>query len=399
MSIIRIVHAQHHKKKVEVLFTTLIDRFKKDEYPFDRSKPPQEEENMPKTLPRGGAEHALFLFCVCYYMRGGIESDTALASLGVMYDLHPELFVPAHFIHEEEAVLAEKIRVALVEVGLNFRSNSLGKHWVQAFRKFHYFWGGNPLNLFREFTDKEKGFFSPHPKSYVEICERIINKRNSDDNHPYGFACFREKMVSMLSYFFVHAKLLPDFLFPVPVDFHVLRMLLSHRILIAPDREYGQNVLGEQLLEKARNVTERYCEQHQIPSIVLADALWLYSRAMCKAAPGNQSIIGKRRARKTKITQKPVVWTRTSIEAYNRTCGLCPVRTTCRSNISSAPYYITGQMIMHKKVEPPPKELFPQGKLVPPPHNRVKRRIVPKISVPRAEQLKMSLPDTHTETA
>ena len=73
--------------KLELVLNRLMAAFDTGQYPFDKpwAKPPQIPENMPRNLTLGSKEHALFLFCLCYHMRGGIDSITAIKSLAKLY--------------------------------------------------------------------------------------------------------------------------------------------------------------------------------------------------------------------------------------------------------------------------------------------------------------------------
>lgn len=321
-------------QRAAVLFDTLVMAVKKKSFPFDRVQVPQVRENIPASIEWGSYEHALFLFAVCYYMRGGIKSETAIKSLGKMYVASPDLF-----LHGSE-YSAELIQNQLKQNRLNYASTQVAQFWVVNAQKLNLYWSNDPRRLFTDDPD------------YKTLCMRIIRKRNSDPS--FGFFGFREKMVSMLIYFYMHAGIIPEGHFPLPIDFHLQRLMLSHGVLKVEGQGLGDDHYSADLLAAGREVTHQYCRDQNMRSIDLADALWLLSSTQCNQHPANRSVGGrKRNGRSTKLKPFEFVWNERFVDMYSRTCCICPVQSTCLAHIPAAHYYIQGKLVMRDEHQKP----------------------------------------------
>lgn len=330
--------------RAELVFGTLLDAIEHQVFPYDFARPPQLPENLPKGLVWGSLEHARFLMCCCYYMRGGIKSDRAIRALSRAYENFPDYFSPEKFlwpfVSEEDKYAC--VTQMLKSVTLGYNADEVGMHWVKNFQKLHKHWKGNPAELF------------VGVESYDDLCSRIIHSKVKHDHARHGFYGFREKMVSMLTYFLMDAKIIPECVFPVPVDFHVLRMLVSHQILVVEGAGVGDNVYSDDLLAAARELTQTYCKKHNVETIKLGDTLWLLSGNICSLNPGNKVFAPKERnGRQTTLTLAPVTWSDTQVSRYKRSCANCPVKSTCRYNIPSAFYYVRGQLYIRSVREEP----------------------------------------------
>ena len=104
-------------------------------------------------------------------------------------------------------------------------------------RKLDRFWSGDPRKLM---DDKPK---------FKVLVKRIMGKTTRKGVFFYnidkaqGFMYFREKMVAMIAYFLMDAKLVPMFYTPVPVDFHVILAcvdfpIISDRNIVDNDRAH-----------------------------------------------------------------------------------------------------------------------------------------------------------------
>lgn len=328
------------REQAERVFSRLLKALRGRQPPYDRAKPPQEKENLPETLSWGGRAHAIFLFCSCYWMRGGIKSETAIRSLGKVFTEAPELFNPADFdgnIYKEE-----EVQEIFCRAGLGFHVEEIVRFWLVNFRKLERFWGGDPCNLYSEVSD------------YEVLCDRVIHDRNKPhrEDNPQGFFGFREKMVSMLTYFLADAGFVDPFVFPVPVDFHVMRVLVSNEILILD----GERIPVEEVAVKARELTLNYCRETGTSPLELCNALWLLSSSSCNQNPANQSQeIGERVGRGTKVSSREVEWSEALTRTYWRTCGSCPLGErgidTCQHAVPSAVYYVNGEIRIRGRVE------------------------------------------------
>ncbi|NTV44512.1 MAG: hypothetical protein HGA67_02325 [Candidatus Yonathbacteria bacterium] len=327
------------KTKAELVFARLLDAYFHKEYPFNLPEaiPPQVPENLPKSFRIGTREHALFLFKVCYWMRGGIKSNTAIKQLAKLYHADPKIFLP----ESESMIVEEELIQKLKDVGLGFNADEIASAWKKNLRTIGEKWQGDPRSLFADIV------------TYEEACERIQNRRGN------GFHGFQEKMVSMLTYFYMDAGIVDPWHFPVPVDFHVLRTVFAHEIVIPESGDSGINgFYSKPILATVRELFYNYCVLHNVDPLRLCDAVWLYSGLMCNQHPGNQSSVGERNGRKTMIA--PVKrWTTAQTAVFERTCRMCPVRATCRWCVPSALYYIGGRIERREvRDEPPQLSLF-----------------------------------------
>jgi len=316
------------------------------EYPFDRISPPQTREKLPTSIDWGSIQHAHFLWNACFLMRGGIKSEVAIRALGRMYDDCPHLFLSQNIASLNDGDVEGTIREELQKHNLGFQSTLISKHWPWNLRKLHRFWGSDPRNLFRR------------SNGYEELCSIIIAPHRKDPNNASGFYGFRHKMVSMLTYFCVHAGMVDVFTHPVPVDFHVLRILTAHGILVSEDIRPDNSVSVEPLQEAARTVTVWYVKEYQADPIQLCDALWLFSSNMCSLHTGNKSEIGDRNGSKTEIHPFVHVWSHNHEQTFLDTCRYCQIRRTCNLNVPSAPYYIHRQLAFRDKKTKEPPQLF-----------------------------------------
>ena len=349
-------------QRAEQLFDALLTSKRLRLSPYDSAEAPQVGENLPKSLKPQTREHALFLFCSCYYMRGGNQSDVALSSLGRLYDENPSLFDPKYLIGEIDSRFSEEhvnydhlvrlIRQAIdTEPGLHYKAPEISEHWVKNFTKLFRFWDSDPINLFKDVSD--------HETAYGILMNKKVSRKDREKS-PRGFLGFQEKMASMLIYFLRDAGLISKFVFPVPVDFHILRILVGHKILFAEGEEVGGNVFGESLKRAAREVTFEYCKKHDVDPIELGDSMWFLSRSLCRWHPGNTVRKGEYKARKTPLAPVPVTWSETQYRRYQRSCLKCPtdISKTCTFNVPSAHYYSIGQLVpLH--VRSKPLTLFP----------------------------------------
>ena len=347
--------------RAESLFGTLIRARANQEYPYNVSKPPQQPENLPENIFGDEIALARFLFITCYYMRGGIESDTAFLALTRLYKYHPRLFDPNTFTQTGQAdcledYTAERIVHILQAHNLAYSAEQISKQWVFNATKLALHWEGNPIKLFADIEGVE---------GYKILCDRIIH-RSSKPNQvrfPHGFSGFQEKMASMLAYFFMDCKLVPSEAFPVPVDFHVMRLLAAHEVLSNDAVPLGDNLLTPEFQAAARELTSGYCVANDLDIVDLSDALWLFSRAMCYNNPGNIVAVKKRDGRKSELVPPVINWNKTQLKKYWGACGRCPVQDTCNFDVPSGYYYVLGLLIRLARRQKPP-DLF-GGKLIP----------------------------------
>jgi len=327
-------------RRAEDVFSRLVGAYSRKEYPFNlpETVPPQIAKNLPKSITWGSREHALFLFSLCYWMRGGIESHTATRQLAKLYEQNPEIFLPEYGDLLVPKILSSFFRV----VGLGFNADQIARLWQKNLITIKDLWNSDPRTIFNDVT------------TYEEACERIQNRRRK------GFGGFQEKMVSMIIYFYMDAGIIDRWNFPIPVDFHVLRTVFAHEIVKARSRDANANgFYTRPVLASVRALCEDYCRRFNVDPLILCEALWLYSRTMCDKHPGNRSIVSKRRGRRTKV--RPVTrWTESQARTYEQSCNSCVVNGTCRWLVPSAEYYVRGRITLRGMRDSPPQQsLFP----------------------------------------
>jgi hypothetical protein len=335
-------------ERAKQVFGTLLDAEERKLPPYDKIAV-QSASNLPKDLEWGGSEHALLIWQFCAYMRGKINSATAIQSMSRLWEKDRSIFNPDRFgSAKDEKAEALYVQGLLESTKLRFNAEEISRHWVFNSRKLHKYWKGTPTSFYEE------------AKTYDELCVILIGKKKNDSGSPNGFLGFQHKMASMLTYFLVHAEIVPPFSHPVPVDFHILRVLVEHEILSVRDQTAGTALSVLKLSTAARALTLRYLEETGADPLKLADALWYLSRSFCRSNPGNASRVGRYKARSTPIESKKVQWTNGAGTVFKRTCGQCPVQGTCKWNIPSSSYYIQGKLLV-RGARTSPLDLFAQS--------------------------------------
>jgi hypothetical protein len=326
------VHIDHDRAKE--IFDRLTNRLTADQFPYSEMQLPQ--TLVPKEAKESPVSWANFLWCVCYWMRGGIQSEMAFARMASFYLDKPNLFDFKYLAeHKRPDKLRSRISGCLEKHRLTLQKKVIPHYWLYNASKIANFWGGSPLGLFED------------DPNFDTLCERIIqNKANSQS--PNGFYSFKHKMVSMIAYFLADAGLIDEFLFPVPVDFHVLRMLLAHEIIVVEGLGNSKDGLYvERVRSAAREVTHWYCCSTGKSSLRLADSLWFFSNTLCNKNPGNSTrIVGPRKGRSTLLVSDPISWTDAQTSSWSKSCGSCPVHATCRWNIPAGTYYVNGKLVI-----------------------------------------------------
>lgn len=140
-------------------------------YDQDSVRLPHDPRHMPERLPRGGVEHAMFLFNVCYYMRGGIKSNDAVKRMSRLYDANPDVFDCEIAADLDPKHLAQ----LLTQFGLGFQG-TVSNQWIENSRRMLERYDGDPRNIFSE-------------DSTYELCQEFIQ----NDGKGGGFLGFKEK--------------------------------------------------------------------------------------------------------------------------------------------------------------------------------------------------------------
>lgn len=315
--------------QVELVLGKLVCAFENEDYPYslDSTRVPQDHRHMPQSLEFNTTEHAMFLWTVCYYMRGGIKSDDAVKRLAKIYDNSPELFVADVARTMQPADIAKVLK----ENSLGFQ-DTVGRAWVENADRLQKKWDGDPRNIFNGVA------------SYQESLDRIKN-----DGKGGGFIGFQEKMVSMIIYYLADEGLIKEFEFPLPVDIHVLRVSIANELVKFQGYSDDENVFSDELLEVVRNLFVDYTRKHNVDMLRLCDAVWLLSQSICGIQPGNITLEPEgrknRNGRSTVLEPLPIdINNEDQRIAYHKACGQCPVEDTCKWNVPGKTYYVQGAL-------------------------------------------------------
>ena len=166
-----------------------------------------------------------WLFFAAIPMRGGINSDDAFRFLKALWQSRPRLFNP----HTVAGMSENDLITAFEEIGAAFQRSSGAKragtfsykkeeharHWRQNAITLVERWDGDVRAIYRGVTGFEDAF-----------------------KHT-GFRGMRRKIFALLSLWLQEFCLIPAFPLPIVVDFHCLRALLEHEILVAPHERFG----------------------------------------------------------------------------------------------------------------------------------------------------------------
>lgn len=326
------------------VFSRLLNSYHQLEPPYAHGVTTLPQKQLPKNLQPGTREHALFLWVVTLYMRGGLNSNRVYEALLGIHENHEELFASTLVGNGNQTIAAARIRELLHEEGLKQKADEISQFWAAGLHKLALHWNGDPRELFADSA------------SYEKVCGRIIcDNAKYKHEDPHGFPGFREKLVSMLAYYLMEAGLISPLVFPVPTDFHVMRVLTSHRILYVPKAQYGDDLMRGQLQKAGRRLTAGYCRKYGVSPVELSNVLWLLSRTFCKLHPGNATLQPEGYdARKTTLVPMKVTWSRSQVRRFERSCAICPAGGTCKYNVPAAEYYRKGRIVLRGEREEPP---------------------------------------------
>lgn len=298
-------------------------------YNLDSTRLPHDPRHMPKTLELGTKDHAMLLFNVCYYMRGGIKSNDAFRRMSALYDDFPELFNCETVQNIDEATIVQ----ALTDHGLGFQQTVAGQ-WFENSRRLQEHFDGDPRNIFNSVSD------------YNQSLALVQN-----DHKGNGFLGFQKKMTSMIIYYLMDEGLIEQFNFPIPVDLHVMRVSIANEMIDFGDAPYGTNLFTTETTDMLRQLYFDYAEERGVGPLRLCDAVWMLSEALCGKSPGNVTLepLGRktRQGRSTHLVPQDVrPHDPGQRKAYSESCAICPIEQTCEYNIPGKPYYVGGNLIV-----------------------------------------------------
>lgn len=327
-----------HYDRLDEICQTFLGIQQNNDYPYNlpHAEVPNRSSNMPseEVLPRGTEQHAQYLWHVCYWMAGGVESNIAFNFLSKMYTDHPELFDPRYIV-EHEITEEEIANVISQYSALNFNLDRIKTYWITNARKMVAEYEGDV----RKVLDGAR--------SYRTITKRLVNNKRGQ-----GFLGFQQKMASMYTHFTADAGIIDEIPFPPPVDFHLLRLAASLGILTfdnIPDR----GILEKKTVATLRKTLYDYIIVSGTSELELDDALWRYSKLMCGVAPHNASTVDRSAARGEKSSaETPDYSNRAIMERYARSCGRCAVQDMCNFTIDSGSYYADDRLVLTKRFRP-----------------------------------------------
>lgn len=327
-----------HYDRLDEICQTLLGIQSRNEYPYNTpgAEVPNRSEHMPSeaTLPRGTEQHAQYLWHICYWMGGGIDSNLVFKYLSKMYTDRPELFDPRHIVENE--ITEEAIADVISQYSsLNFNLDRIKKFWIT-----------NAYRMVERYDGDVRAVFN-RASSYRTVKERLVN-----DKKGQGFLGFQEKMASMYTHFLADADIIEEIPFPPPVDFHVLRLATSLGILTF-ENMHERGVLEKKTISTLRKVLYDYIVTTGTSEIELDDALWRYSKLMCAKAPSNGSTVDHSAARGEKSAATTPNYRNAAImRKYAESCGRCAVSHLCTFSLSSGGYYADDRLIPTKRLGP-----------------------------------------------
>lgn len=326
-----------HYDKIDEVSQILMTLQRNRDYPYDsvKAEVPNRSENMPSedVLPRGSEQHAQFLWHVCYWMGGGIQSDTAFKFLGQMYTDHPELFDPRYIVDNE--ITEEEIETTVSQYSaLNFNLNHIKKYWVTNAHRMVDRYDGDVRKVF------------DGANSYRTIKKRVVNNKGE------GFMGFQEKMASMYTHFLADAGIIKEIPFPPAVDFHFLRLAGSLGVLTFENM--GKNGMFEpKTINTLRKALYDYIIVTGTSEVELDDAWWRYSKLMCAKSPSSATTVNYAAARGEKSTKIEVNFADPATrKKYARSCGQCALSALCTFSVTSGDYYADDKMTLTPRPTP-----------------------------------------------
>lgn len=327
--------------RARAAFDALLSAFRSRAYPF-KDFVSFVKPNLEKPLPEDPRSRALFWMCLCFWMRGRIESYEALWRLARVWHEDPEVFEPAFWEKPESHVThRERLSSLLKRHGLAVGVDKYhASDWPLNLQKVQRFWGGDPRTLVAG------------ARTFEDLLARIENRKKFSPDRPEGFRGFRRKMVAMLAHFFSADGLAHADEFPFPVDIHVGRFLLYQGALSVERKSRRRwvpageswDVRYEDAVQPSIDVCLRYMAERSVSAVELGDAVWNFAQTMCAEAPQNRWLLhGEYSGRGTRLSPVTVTASAPQYRRYVATCRSCPVRDGCvGGTIGTAPYFYWG---------------------------------------------------------
>ncbi len=358
----------HERRALEV-FRTLGDCWNHRADPlrggFCAGLTPPQRISTPTALRADPLKLGHYFFFQALTMRGGINSDDAFRSTRILWEHYPHLFDPrtvaampeAEFIRAIREV-ARKFQGADSEKGAGTYSYKLKEHvdnWRENADALIRAFDGDIRNVYR--TDPPHAH-RPEASRFEATFRGVAG----------AFAGMQRKIFSLLTMWLQEFGLVEEFPLPLIVDFHCLRILFEHEIILAPFARLGPGTtknrarrrppgmrrypavrISNRLVDAVIRWSEGFLVRHGLNSYPVSHGLWFLSRELCADYYGNTSFAKqkpKRRAVTARLVTDEELRSVTSWPAsYRDSCRFCPVEATCRVRIPAGPYYDWGVMV------------------------------------------------------
>lgn len=342
--------------RARLVFGRLIRALRKKQYPYNIATLPQ--EMIPEKLRADPLRHAQFIFFACHFMRGALDSTTAIRQLIALWYQAPWIFKPEVVVETDIQTIAFWLASAN-----DYHIGEIAGFWKENACRLLRLWRGDPRRIFDGVRTAEDTY-----RLVVNKDSPASVRGNDLFEEDWGFFGFRGKMAGMLAYFLADARMIkpiPDM--PPAVDFHLLRVMFANGILVLTDEALRVGAKYEDVYAKGVDAVLAYMLEHKVSAVEIGDALWMLSTTLCRKAPGNWST-GRSRKRgelwfvperenrdgkERKALPLPVILDQHNVrhlEAYEKTCHRCPCRRTCTVNAPSGPYYECGLFMLHERV-------------------------------------------------
>lgn len=322
----------------------LLAAFRNDEFPYrELSALPQ--NLIPRRIKEDDLLHARFLFYCCHYMRGSIKSDQAVKRLVQLWYLEPRFFDPA-WIKGLDSL--ESLHDHLGEL-IGYKTDEITRFWHENSVRLAAHWDGDPRRIFSQIANAEDLY-------------RLVTNKKRAEGAERGFWGFQEKMASMLAYFLIDARLVPSFTASPPVDFHLVRVMLSTQMLRVTKSDPDRKVRYEHLTGLGVKVLEQYAHESGANLVELGNAFWMISVLICRLTPGNRTSGLRKGEHGKKIYPEwaSISWNEPrEVKRYVNSCGSCALEEVCTLNVPSGPYYQTGELRMRERLRPPKSLIYP----------------------------------------
>jgi endonuclease III len=304
----------------------LVDSYLNRCPPYNEAVLPQELK--PNSLKVDGSyfgshQHAMYFWNVCSYMSGRVKSDVAFKRMTDIFNESPELFDCQTLAGTDPAMISKILK----NHGLG-RQNMVANNWVENAQKLVDKYDGDPRNIFDGIV------------SYDDCVDRI--KCDKDK----GFHGFREKMTSMILYFFMDEGLVTGIDFPPPVDFHVQRIALATEMIsIEPQCFHKCSAIEDTL----RELFKGYLDDRHTDPLDLTNAIWTLSSSFCNQSAGNSSSVVRSNNETICTSEEIDPNNLRQSEMWRKSCGRCAIEKYCNYYVPATPYYKKGVISLRQK--------------------------------------------------